>query len=138
MSYNIFKAGRSSKDGLDMNLERRLGKHCSHEVQPANSRESAPANFDILTCLREVGGVVGGLRYLTICSQALPFSLPAVFRSLTFSLLSCFFHFSFPFFLSSRLTESLAQTTVNLNQKSRIPHCNLIWIDSKIETYKIA
>ena len=30
--------------------------------------------------------------------QALPFSLPAVFRSLTFSLLPCFFRFSFTFF----------------------------------------
>ena len=42
------------------------------------------------------------------------------------------------FFRSSTLTESLAQPTVNLNEKSRIPHCNLTWIDSKIETYKIA
>ena len=42
------------------------------------------------------------------------------------------------FFRSSSLTESLALPTVDLNQKSRIPHCNLTWIDSKIETYKIA
>ena len=27
---------------------------------------------------------------------------------------------------------------VNLNQKYRIPHCSLTWIDCKIETYKIA
>ena len=60
------------------------------------------------------------------------FSLTHVFAALV--LLSLLV----PFFLSSRLTESLAQTTVNLNQKSRIPHCNLTGIDSKIETYKIA
>ena len=36
------------------------------------------------------------------------------------------------FFRSSSLTESLALPTVDLNQKSRIPHCNLTWIDSKI------
>ena len=38
------------------------------------------------------------------------------------------------FFRSSTLTESLAQGTVNLKQKSRIPHCNLTRIDCKIET----
>ena len=38
------------------------------------------------------------------------------------------------FFRSSTLTESLAQATVNLKQKSRIPHCNLTRIDCKIET----
>ena len=26
----------------------------------------------------------------------------------------------------------------NLQQKSRIPHCRLTWIDCKIETYKVA
>ena len=49
-------------------------------------------------------------------------------------LLSLLLHF----FRSSTLTESLALPTVHLNQKSRIPHCNLTWIDSKIETFKIA
>ena len=36
------------------------------------------------------------------------------------------------FYRSSTLTESLALPTVDLNQKSRIPHCYLTWIDSKI------
>ena len=60
------------------------------------------------------------------------FSLTHVFAALV--LLSLLVHF----FLSSTLTESLVQGTVNLNKKSRISHCNLTGIDSKIETYKIA
>ena len=93
MSYNSFKAGRSSKDTMAQiwNLERHLGKHCSNEVQPENSCESAFANFDMFT---RAGRGSGRKR----CLQAPPFSLPAVFRSLSFSLLPCFFRFSFPFF----------------------------------------
>ena len=59
-------------------------------------RTRANPLMHILTfCLREVGGVVGAVRYLRRCLQGLPFSFPAVFRSLMFSLLSCFFRFSF-------------------------------------------
>ena len=36
------------------------------------------------------------------------------------------------------LAKSSPIAAVNLHQKSRIPHCNLTWIDCKIETYKIA
>ena len=71
MSYNSFKAGRSSKDTMAQiwNLERHLGKHCSYEVQPANSRQPALAN---LTCLREVGGIVSGKDVYRLPPSPLP------------------------------------------------------------------
>ena len=75
MSYISGKTGWSLKDGL----EGHLGKLCTHDVQPANSHESLLAHFGILTCLHEMSGLVGGLRYLRRCLQALPSSLPAIF-----------------------------------------------------------
>ena len=81
------------------------------------------------------GGQIEVFKEMLTCSPLLPsrrFSLTHVFAApVLLSLLVRFFR-------SSTLTESLAQATVNLNQKSTIPHCNLTWIDSKIETYKIA
>ena len=70
--------------------------------------------------------------------EALPFSLPAVFRSLTFFAAPVLLSLLVRLFRSSTLIESLAEPTVNLNEKSRMPHCNLTWIDCKIETYKIS
>ena len=49
------------------------------EFYPANSRQSALANFDNMTCLREVGGVVGKLRYLRRCHMLSPSPFPPFF-----------------------------------------------------------
>ena len=101
MSYNSFKADWSLKDGLDMESRAPPWK----TFQPANSRESAVANFDNLTCLREVGGVVGGLRYLRRCHKLTPSRFLPFFAAP--GLLSLLVRF----FRSSTLTESLAQFT---------------------------
>ena len=80
-------------------------------------------------------GRIEVFKEMLTCSPLLPsrrFSLTHVFAAPV--LLSLLVHF----FRSSTQTESLAQGTVNLNKKSRISHCNLTGIDSKIETYKIA
>ena len=92
MSYISSKTGWSTKDGLEGDLERL----CTHKVQPANSRESLLAHFDISTFDMFMRGgrawVVSGLRYLKRRLQALPFSPSTVFRLLAFLLLEHFFH----------------------------------------------
>ena len=138
MSYNIVKAGRSSKDGLDMESRTPAWKALftwSSARELARIRPCKFWHFDMFTWGGRGSGRIEVFNNMLSGAPLLPsrrFSLTHVFAALV--LLSLLV----PFFLSSRLTESLAQTTVNLNQKSRIPHCNLIWIDSKIETYKIA
>jgi len=58
-------------------------------VNPFYTAHFRILTFDILApeaVFLEVGGVVGGLRYLKRCLKGLTFSLPAIFRSLAFSL----------------------------------------------------
>ena len=89
-------------------------KH-GERVNPFYTPRFGTLTFDILTretVFLEVGRVVGGLRYLKRCSQELTFSLPAVFRSLAFSLLARSFR-------SPELTESQAQIFMGT------PHDNL-------------
>ena len=84
-------------------------------MNPFYTPQFGTLTFDILTretVFLEVGRVVGGLRYLKRCLQELTFSLPAVLRSLAFSLLARSFR-------SPALTESQAQVSTGT------PHDNL-------------
>ena len=77
-------------------------------------KPSYTATLDVLTFDRRNGFSGSGedsgwLRYLKRCFHALPFSLSAVFRLFTNSLLSPFYH-------SSVLTVSLAQARIKINE----------------------
>ena len=123
-SQAFLRAKRPQRRGARRNgcfrrlLERHLGKNFS-----PRTRLNPP--LQILTIWHVYARWARGSGQIEVFKkmpQALPFSLPAVLRSLTFSLLPYFFRFSFAFFAHLHwLTECLAQPTVNLNQKSRIP-----------------
>ena len=84
--------------------------------------------FDIFTrqTVFQEGGVVGGAWYLKRCLQPLPFSLPAIFRSIGNSLLAHFLR-------SSALTESLTQATISCIP-SITAHCPPTLMISKFPT----
>ena len=70
-------------------FEGHLGNLCTHDH--FSPRTCANPSLHILPFLRKVGGVVGGLKYLRGCLQALPFSLLAVFARSLMRCLRAFF-----------------------------------------------
>ena len=97
-------------DNFNTYVNHLANKHVGH-VKPFYAAPFDALTFDVWTretVFREVGGVVGGFRYLTRCLQTLYFSLTVVFR-LSHSL----FHSRSPFFGLSALTYSLAQAKVS-------------------------
>lgn len=110
LGYLYPMTGAIVTDNFNTYVNHLANKHVGH-VKPFYAAPFDALTFDVWTretVFREVGGVVGGFRYLIRCLQTLYFSLTAVFRSSR-----SLFHSRSLFFGLSALTYSLVQAKVS-------------------------